>query len=93
MNKNDIINAVAESSNLSKAEAARSVQEIFDSIASALGSGGSVAIAGFGTFSVSHRPARTGRNPQTGETIQIAASMVPKFKAGKSLKESVNRAF
>ena len=90
MNKNDLISSVADSSGLSKADAGRAVDSVFDSIASALKGGGDVRIVGFGTFSVAHRSATTGRNPRTGETIQIAASNQPKFKAGAPLKEAVN---
>ena len=91
MNKNDLVSAVAGSAGMSKADAARAVDGVFDSISGALSSGGEVRIVGFGTFTVANRKATTGRNPRTGEAIQIAASRQPKFKAGKSLKESVNR--
>ena len=91
MNKNDLVSAVADSSGLTKADAGRAVDAVFDSIASALKSGGDVRIVGFGTFSVRERAARSGRNPQTGQTIQIAAAKVPSFKAGKALKEAANR--
>ena len=90
MNKNDLVSAVADSSGLTKADAGRAVDAVFDSIASALKSGGDVRIVGFGTFSVSHRAARDGRNPQTGKTIQIAAKNVVKFKAGSDLANAVN---
>ena len=90
MNKNDLISSVADSSGLSKADAGRAVDAVFDSIASALKGGGDVRIVGFGTFSVKHRAARAGRNPQTGAEIQIAAANVPSFKAGKALKDAVN---
>jgi DNA-binding protein HU-beta len=90
MNKNDLISSVADSSGLSKAHAGRAVDALFDSIASALKGGGDVRIVGFGTFSVAHRAATTGRNPRTGEAIQIAASKQPKFKAGAPLKDAVN---
>ena len=90
MNKNDLISSVADSSGLSKADAGRAVDAVFDSIASALKGGGDVRIVGFGTFSVAHRAATTGRNPRTGEAIQIAASKQPKFKAGAPLKDAVN---
>jgi len=88
--KNDLIAAVADSSGLTKADAGRAVDAVFSSIEGALKSGGEVRIVGFGTFSVAHRAATTGRNPRTGETIQIAASKQPKFKAGAPLKEAVN---
>ena len=90
MNKNDLISSVADSSGLSKADAGRAVDAVFESIASALKGGGDVRIVGFGTFSVAHRAATTGRNPRTGEAIQIAASKQPKFKAGAPLKDAVN---
>lgn len=90
MNKNDLVAAVAGSSGLSKADAAKAVDGVFDSITSALQSGSEVRLVGFGTFSVSNRAATTGRNPRTGETIQIKASKQPKFKAGKGLKTAVN---
>ena len=90
MNKNDLVAAVAGSSGLSKAESAKAVDGVFDSITSALQSGADVRLVGFGTFSVSDRKATTGRNPRTGEAIQIPASKQPKFKAGKGLKSAVN---
>ena len=89
MNKNDLVSAVADSSGLTKADAGRAVDAVFDSIASALKSGGDVRIVGFGTFAVKERAARVGRNPKTGEEIQIKAARVPGFKAGKLLKEAV----
>ena len=90
MNKNDLVGAVADSSDLSKADAAKAVDAVFDSITSSLQSGGEVRLVGFGTFSVANRKASTGRNPRTGEAIQIPASKQPKFKAGKGLKDAVN---
>ena len=90
MNKNDLISSVAESSGLTKADAGRAVDAVFDSIASALASGDDVRIVGFGSFSVANRAASTGRNPRTGEEIQIPASKQPKFKAGAPLKSAVN---
>ena len=90
MNKNDLIAAVADSSGLTKADAGRAVDAVFSSIEGALKAGGEVRIVGFGTFSVAHRAATTGRNPRTGEAIQIAASKQPKFKAGAPLKDAVN---
>ena len=90
MNKNDLISSVAESSGLTKADAGRAVDGVFDSIASALASGNDVRIVGFGSFSVANRAASTGRNPRTGEEIQIPASKQPKFKAGAPLKSAVN---
>jgi len=89
MNKSDLVDAVASAADLSKASAGRAVDAVFDSIGSALGKGDTVSLVGFGTFSVRHRAARMGRNPQTGAAIQIAASKVPGFKAGKGLKDKV----
>ena len=90
VNKNDLVSAVADNADLSKADAAKAVDGVFDAISGALSSGGEVRIVGFGTFSVASRKATTGRNPRTGESIQIAASKQPKFKAGKGLKDAVN---
>ena len=90
MNKQDLISAVAESSGLSKSDATKAVEGVFDSISSALKKGDEVRLVGFGTFSVSQRKASPGRNPRTGETMTIKASAQPKFKAGKGLKDSVN---
>ena len=90
MNKSELINAVAEESGLSKADAGRALDAVVSSVTTALQGGDSVALIGFGTFSVKDRAARTGRNPQTGEAIQIKASKVPSFKAGKALKDAVN---
>lgn len=92
MNKTDLINHVAESVDMTKVAAARAVDAVLDGIMSVLASGESVAIPGFGTFSVSERAARAGRNPQTGEVLQIAAATMVKFKAGKALKDAVNDA-
>ena len=90
MNKSDLVAAIADGSGLTKADAARALSATTDAISGALASGDNVAITGFGSFLVRQRAARTGRNPQTGATIQIKASKVPAFKAGKLLKESVN---
>ncbi len=90
MNKGDLIEAVAEQAGLSKADAGRAVDALVDSVTDALKSGSQVSLVGFGTFSVKKRAARQGRNPRTGETIQIKASNVPGFKAGKALKDAVN---
>jgi DNA-binding protein HU-beta len=90
MNKGDLIETVAEQAGLSKADAGRAVDAIVESITDALKKGSQVSLVGFGTFSVKKRAARTGRNPRTGETIQIKASNVPGFKAGKALKDAVN---
>ncbi|MFQ5446095.1 MAG: HU family DNA-binding protein [Saprospiraceae bacterium] len=90
MNKGDLINKVAESAGLTKAQATSAVNAVLDSVGESLANGDKVTLIGFGTFSVSHRDARTGRNPQTGQTIQIAAKNNVKFKAGKELTDSVN---
>ncbi|MEJ1381138.1 MAG: HU family DNA-binding protein [Candidatus Sedimenticola sp. (ex Thyasira tokunagai)] len=90
MNKTELIEAVAESAGTTKATAHAAVNAILSNISDALIHGNDVQIAGFGTFTVRNRAARTGRNPQTGATLQIAASKVPAFKPGKTLKESVN---
>jgi DNA-binding protein HU-beta len=90
MNKTELIDAVAESADLSKADAARAVDAVISTVTEALKKGDQVTVIGFGTFEVRERAARTGRNPQTGETIQIKASRAPAFKAGKALKDAVN---
>ena len=90
MNKNDLVSAVAGSTGMSKSDSAKAVEGVFDAISGALSSGGDVRIVGFGTFSVVNRKATTGRNPRTGQAIQIPASKQPKFKAGKGLKDAVN---
>ncbi|MBB5751225.1 HU family DNA-binding protein [Prosthecomicrobium pneumaticum] len=90
MNKNDLIAAVAEQTGLSKASAGEAVDATFKAIEGALKAGDEVKIIGFGNFSVAKRAATEGRNPRTGETIEIAASNTPKFKAGKGLKDAVN---
>lgn len=90
MNKSELIDAVAETADLPKAAAARAIDAMTETITSSLKSGNSVALVGFGSFNIKDRPARTGRNPQTGEPIQIKAARVPSFKAGKALKDSVN---
>ena len=90
MNKGDLINKIAEDANLTKSQAADAVNSILGSIGETLKDGDKVSLVGFGTFSISHREARTGRNPQTGQAIQIAAKNVVKFKPGKELSESVN---
>jgi DNA-binding protein HU-beta len=90
MNKQDLIANVADASGLTKADASKAVEAVFDAITGALKKGGEVRLVGFGTFSVSKRKASTGRNPRTGETMTIPASSQPKFKAGKGLKDAVN---
>jgi len=90
MNKSELADAVADAANLSKADGARAVDAVIDSVTAALKKGDTVSLVGFGTFQVKARAARAGRNPRTGETIQIKASNVPSFKAGKGLKDAVN---
>ncbi len=90
MNKSELIDAIAESADLSKASATRALDAALDGIVEALKSGDQVVLIGFGTFSVKDRAARTGRNPQTGAPIEIAAAKIPGFKAGKALKDAVN---
>jgi DNA-binding protein HU-beta len=91
VNKNDLVASVAASAGLSKADAAKAVEATFGSISNALKGGSEVRLVGFGTFSVTNRAASQGRNPRTGERIMIPASRQPKFKAGKALKDAVNR--
>lgn len=90
MNKTELVGAVADVAGLSKADAGRAVDAVVEAITGALKSDDQVSLVGFGTFSVKERAARTGRNPRTGETIEIAASKTPSFKAGKALKDAVN---
>ena len=90
MNKGDLIDVVADDTGLSKADATRAVDAVISAVTKALKSDQQVSLVGFGTFAVKKRAARQGRNPRTGETIQIAASNVPGFKAGKALKDAVN---
>jgi DNA-binding protein HU-beta len=90
MNKGELIESVAGAADVSRAEATRAVDAVLDSVTKTLAKGGTVSLVGFGTFSVKRRAARTGRNPRTGEAIQISASNVPGFKAGKALKDAVN---
>ena len=90
MNKRELTDAVAVAAGLGKAEAARAVDAVLGAVSGALGQGDTVSLVGFGTFSVKHRAARQGRNPRTGEAIQIVATSVPGFKAGRALKDAVN---
>ena len=90
MNKGELVDAVAGAAGLSRADAAKAVDATLDAIQGTLAAGGGVSLVGFGTFSVKARAARMGRNPRTGEAIQIQASNVPGFKAGKGLKDAVN---
>ncbi|HEY9150505.1 MAG: HU family DNA-binding protein [Gammaproteobacteria bacterium] len=90
MNKSELIDAVASSADLSKAAATKAVDAVIDTVTNTLKNGEQVTLVGFGTFEVRARAARSGRNPQTGETINIKASNAPAFKAGKALKDAVN---
>jgi len=90
VNKAELVDAIADSADLSKAGASRALDAVISSITDALKEGDQVALVGFGTFTVKDRAARTGRNPQTGEPLEIAAAKVPGFKAGKALKDAVN---
>jgi DNA-binding protein HU-beta len=94
MNKSELVDALADRTGMTKADAVRAVDAIFATdggiLAKALKAGDRVQITGFGTFEAKHRKARTGRNPRTGATIQIAASKTPGFRAGKGLKEAIN---
>ena len=92
MNKSDLVDALANQAGMTKADAARALEAMFGSsgiIASALKAGDKVQITGFGAFEAKHRKARTGRNPRTGDTIQIPATKTPGFKAGKGLKDAI----
>lgn len=89
MNKNDLITAVAERAGLTKSSATKAVDSTFDVIASALSKGDEVRLVGFGTFLTAHRKATEGRNPQTGAPLKIPAARIPKFRAGKGLKDQV----
>jgi DNA-binding protein HU-beta len=90
MNKSELIDAIAESADLTKADAGRALDAFINAVTGALGKGDSVALVGFGTYSVKERAERKGRNPQTGREITIKAAKVPSFKAGKTLKDAVN---
>ncbi len=90
MNKSDLIAAIAEHANLTKADAGRALDALTKTIEVTLKAGDSIALVGFGTFEVKQRAERSGRNPQTGQAITIAAATIPAFKAGKSLKDAVN---
>ena len=90
MNKSELINAIAEQGNLSKADAGRSLDALIKTIETTLKAGDSITLVGFGNFAVKDRAERTGRNPQTGQEITIAAAKVPSFKPGKGLKDAVN---
>ncbi len=90
MNKTELVAAIAEKTELSKKDAEKALKAFTDVVAEELKKGEKIQLVGFGTFEVSERSARTGRNPMTGATIEIAASKTPKFKAGKALKDSLN---
>ncbi len=90
MNKSELIDAVANAASLSKADSSRAVDGVIAAVTEALKSGDQVTVVGFGTFLVRQRAARSGRNPRTGQAIQIAASNAPAFKPGKALKDAVN---
>ena len=90
VNKSELIDTIADSADLSKQQAAKALETVLDSVSGALSNGDQVVLVGFGTFSVKERAARTGRNPRTGEPIEIAAAKIPSFKPGKALKDSVN---
>ena len=90
MNKTELVAAMAEKAGLSKKDAEAALKAFTDTVAEELKKGEKIALVGFGTFEVSERAAREGRNPQTGEPMKIAASKAPKFKAGKALKDAIN---
>ena len=90
MNKSELIDHIAKSADISKAAAGRALEAVIGGVKSTLKKSGSVSLVGFGTFSVSKRAARAGRNPRTGVAIKIKAAKVPKFRAGKALKDAVN---
>jgi DNA-binding protein HU-beta len=90
VNKSELIEAIAASADIPKAAAGRALDAMVDTVTNALKDGDQVVLVGFGTFSVKDRAARTGRNPQTGEPIEIAAAKIPSFKPGKALKDAVN---
>jgi len=88
--KTELVNAIAEKSELSKSDSEKALKAFVDTVTEALKGGDKIALVGFGTFSVGERAARVGKNPQTGAEIKIPAAKVPKFKAGKALKDAVN---
>ena len=90
VNKTELIESIASAADISKVAAARALAAVLDSVTAVLKAGNSVSLLGFGTFAVKERPARVGRNPKTGEPIQIKKAKVPLFKAGKALKDAVN---
>ena len=90
MNKSELVAAIAEQAGISKRDAENALKAFTDVVTQELSKGNKIQLVGFGTFEVSERAARTGRNPQTGEVMEISASKAPKFKAGKALKDAVN---
>lgn len=90
MNKSELVAAIAEAAGITKADASRALQALLESITTTMSKGDSVSLTGFGTFSVSERAARTGRNPSNGKALKIPAKKVAKFKAGKGLSQAVN---
>ena len=90
MNKSELIEHIAKQADISKAAATRALEAVIGGVKTTLKRGGSVSLVGFGTFAVTKRAARSGRNPRTGATIRIRAAKVPKFRAGKALKDAVN---
>ncbi len=90
MNKNELVSSIADKTGLKKSEVEKVVKAFTETVADELKKGEKIQLVGFGTFEVAERPAREGRNPRTGETMKIAASKAPKFKAGKALKDSIN---
>jgi DNA-binding protein HU-beta len=90
VNKSQLVDKISEGADLSKAAAGRALDSFIEAVGEALKTGDQVSLVGFGTFSSRERASRTGRNPQTGETIEIAAAKIPAFKAGKALKDAVN---
>lgn len=90
MNKQDLVNAIAEGADIPKTTAEAALKATLDAITKEMASGGTVTLVGFGSFSVKERAARTGRNPQTGKSIEISAAKIPTFKAGSQLKEAAN---
>lgn len=90
MNKSELVSAIAETAGITKADASRALQALLETLTSTMSKGDSVSLTGFGTFSVSERAARTGRNPSNGKALKIAAKKVAKFKAGKGLSQAVN---
>ena len=91
MNKTELVAAMAEQADMTKKDVEKALTAFTEVVANELRNGGKIQLVGFGTFEVAERAAREGRNPQTGETMQIAAAKAPKFKAGKALKDEVNR--